>query len=120
MSNQTKQLTVADLEAAKKYMEACEKSDKEVSEKNLIAKLDHVAATCIGIVEEMVKCVKPSREVCSPYRCSEMCEDTTFDLQDDSGWEVGQKFLYREDAEHLVALHNLWLKAVAAFGGEVK
>lgn len=40
MANATKQLTVADLEAAKKREEHYG---------------DHIAATCIGIVEELVK-----------------------------------------------------------------
>lgn len=48
MANQTKQLTVADLEAAKMNIQAGVVGTGELS----------IAATCIGIVEEILKCHK--------------------------------------------------------------
>ena len=117
MANEMRQLTVADLEAAKDW-HTSESADLRHHEKS--HKMHSIAATCIGIVEEMMKCVKPRRGECSRYCSSSICygADTTFDLQDDTGWDVGQNFLEREDVEHLASLHNLWLKVVAAFGGE--
>lgn len=78
MANETKQLTVADLEAAKERHEKMANINAPHNE------VFNIAATCIGIVEEMVKCG---------------------DLN---------------DKMHFADLHNLWLKAVAAFGGEVR
>ena len=79
MANPTQQLTVADLEAAKMKLDGF--AHGAVGSCN--PQTFDIAATCIGIVEEILKCHKKGHvRVCD--------------------------------------LRDTWLKAVAAFGGEVK
>lgn len=105
MANETKQLTVADLEAAKKREEHYG---------------DHIAATCIGIVEEMVKFEYSNIKITDKW----ITVQTSFDDEQflvNTEDECGVcDYMTDVTASHIVALHNLWLKAVAAFGGEVK
>lgn len=83
MANQTHRLTVDDLEEAKDRVRSSQDiAMSEGDHRNY--ELYGIAETCIGFVEEMVKCG---------------------DLN---------------DKMHFADLHNLWLKAFAAFGGEVK
>ena len=86
-----RQLTVADLEAAKMNIQAGVVGTGELS----------IAATCIGIVEKMVKCM--AHDPARPIRESEFSKKFGAD-----NWS------------HFYGMHEVWLKAVAAFGGEVK
>lgn len=108
-------MTVADLEAAKNRIA----EDAHYVEAIIGTPLDadmHIAATCIGIVEEMVKC---SESTITGYKWIEGKEDGNIVALTEDGRifvATGVPIMTRP---HIVALHNLWLKVVAAFGGEV-
>lgn len=101
MSNQTKQLTVADLEAAR----MCYTSDT-------------IAATCIKLIEEMLKCSAPFTK--GKWQFTADAETQECFVSDEHTEPIASGIVIPHDAMHIAELHNLWLKAVAAFGGEVK
>lgn len=114
MANTTQQLTVADLEAAKERHERMANINAPHNE------LFIIAATCIGIVEEMVKLdsIKSNTEW-HRYVHDDSPASKQGGMVADKQVLLGQ-FSRAEYAVHCATLHNLWLKAVAAFGGEVK
>ena len=111
MSNQTKQLTVADLEEAKERHEKMANINAPHNE------IFNIAATCIGIVKEIVKCQWPNADDPNEWYHDANQNEV---IDEKSGEEVFCDPHYMIDADHIVALHNIWIKAVAAFGGEVK
>lgn len=77
-----------------------------------------IAANCIGIVEELLKCNKSFG-----FDIWKVADDTGINttICGDGGMFIAEDECFSmADAKHIVSLHNLWLKAVAAFGGKGK
>ena len=106
-------MTVADLEAAKRREEHYG---------------DHIAATCIGIVEEMVKLDRNLHDGLEKWTVEGGWRDSDGEIPDELAQINTEKFgcisnfkegmMRKTDCDHIVALHNLWLKAVAAIREE--
>ena len=113
--NDNSRFSKSDLETAKIWFDGCARFKANADGFQGDARRDRLAATCIEFVEELLKCRKPWDERRGYYRRSEVNEDTTYDIQDGTGWEIAEKLLNVEDADHFVELHNLWLKVTSAF-----
>lgn len=101
MANETQQLTFADLVTAR----MCYTSDT-------------IAATCIKLVEEMVKCSAPFTQ--GKWQFTADADTQECFVSDECTEPIASGIVIPHDAMHIAELHNLWLRAVAAFGGEVK
>lgn len=112
MANQNQQLTVADLEVAK------ERHEKMASINAPHNEMFNIAATCIGIVEEMVKCSAPFTQGKWQFTADAGTQECF--VSDECTEPIASGIVIPHDAMHIAELHNLWLKAFAAFGGEVK
>lgn len=112
----TKQLTVADLEAAKDRIKANTRDIESLLGTPLEVDMD-IAATCIGIVEEMVKLEGSTISDCEWQTSQKQKEIIAKSMNGNLSFGADVPYLTRE---YVCQLNNLRLKAVAAFGGEVK
>lgn len=109
-----------DLDAAKASV-LKERSMHEYCTKQSCAELRRhlgIAANCIGIVEELLKCNKSFG-----FDIWKVADDTGINttICGDGGMFIAEDECFSmADAKHIVSLHNLWLKAVAAFGWKGK
>ena len=109
MANKTQQLTVADLEAAKK------KHEKMADLNCPYDRIFTIAATCIGIVEEMVKLDTKGVEYL-PWQDQIDLEDEHA-LVDGAVGEVIVDERHCQNIRFISGLTQVHHKAVAAFGG---
>lgn len=122
---------VAELELFKKRVaedvreawksEAAAKSrqeDAEIERDDAKARLKEARAACTGIVAELLKCDKSLG-----LDVWKVADDTGINttICGEGGMYIAEDDCFSTtDAKHIVALHNIWLKAVTAFGANGK
>lgn len=112
-----RKLTVADLARSRRFYGGLYEDMKVLGAPSM-TRNQKISVICIGIVEEMVKCSAPFTH--GKWQFTANAETQECFISDESTEPIASGILIPHDAMHMAELHNLWLKAVAAFGGEVK